>query len=280
MVAYARGGHIQSPADGVPGGIGKWAAASALVLVLGMTFVCLQLFQLTARSTSEPALRRALNALVEGDAIVERNYDDLRGRAEASQPGATLELRDYPVAVPLTREEVLAASKDDLRRLLLDRAVERMYADGTSVLRDDGAAGSAGRFTASGVVDESLGFLREDVHGTLAVLTLALAGMSVLLAVVLAAFCKGFGRVSAIGVAVLAASLPLLLGGLAVRVYAKASAGADGEYLRGELLEIGASLAWLPVRNGIVFTLMGAAVLTIGMVCARWSDGRRRYAVG
>ena len=37
---------------------------------------------------------------------------------------AEFELRDYPVAVPLTREEVLDSSPESLRELLLDRAVE------------------------------------------------------------------------------------------------------------------------------------------------------------
>jgi hypothetical protein len=276
-MAHARNARASHPAVG---GIGKWAAALAFVLVLGMTLVSLQLFQLTARSTSEPALRRALNALVEGDAIIERNYDDLRVRAEASQPGEALLLRDYPVAVPLTREEALASSKDGLRRTLLDRAGERMYDGGTSVLRGDGGSGSAGRFTASGAVDEFLGFLRERVHGILAVLTLVLMAVSALLAIVLAAFCRGFGRLAGIGAAVLAASAPLLLGGLAMRLYAKTSAGADGEYLHGELMEIAASLAWLPVRNGIAFTLMGAAMLATGVVCARRADSRRRDAAG
>ncbi len=262
------------------GGIGKWAAALAFVLVLGMALVSLQLFQLTARSTAEPALRRALNALVEGDAIIERNYEDLRGRAEASQPGETLLLRDYPVAVPLTREEVLASSKDGLRRILLDRASDRMYDGGTSVLRGDSASSSAGRFTSAGVVDESLGFLRERVHGILALLTLALVAVSALLATVLAAFCRGFGRLVSIGAAVLVASAPLVLGGLAMGLYASASAGADDEYLQGELFEIAASLAWLPTRNGIAFTLMGAAMLAIGAVCARLADSRRRDTAG
>jgi hypothetical protein len=240
-----------------------------------MTLVCLQLFQLTARSTAEPALRRALNALVEGDAIIERNYDDLRGRAEASQAGETLLLRDYPVAVPLTQEEVLASSKDGLRRILLDRASERMYDGGTSVLLGDGVSRSTGRFTASGVVEGFLGFLKERVHGILAVFTLVLAVISALLAVVLAAFCRGFGRLVGVGAAVLGASTPLLLGGLAMRLYAKASAGADDEYLHRELMEIGASLAWLPVRNGIAFTLMGMAMLAAGALGARQADSRR-----
>ncbi len=269
-----------APHPAAGGGAGKWAAALALVLVLGMALISLQLFQLTSRSTSEPALRRALNALVEGDGIIERNYDDLRVRAEASQPGETLLLRDYPVAIPLTREEVLASSKDSLRRVLLDRASERMYDGGTSVLRGDRASGSAGRFTSAGVVDESLGFLRARVHGILALLTFALMAAGALLAFVLAAFCRGFGRFVGVGAALVAASAPLLLSGLSIGLYARASAGAEDEYLQVELFEIAASLAWLPVRNGAAFVLFGAAMLAVGAICARLADGRRRDNAG
>jgi hypothetical protein len=246
-----------------------WGAGLALVVLLGLTLVCLQLFQLSSQSVSKPALRRAINALVEGDAIIERNYQDLRDRAEASRRGETLELRDYPIAVPLTRDEVLGSTPEGLRALLLDRAVERMYEDGTDILRD-GESGGAGRFTAAGVVDEFLGFLRSGVHGTLAVVTLILAGCSVIASIALVALCRGFGRVIAMGVTTALASLPVLAGGLALRGYAGASDG-DGEYLRSELMEIAANLSWLPLRNGAVVLALGAAVMIIGIVCARWS---------
>ena len=251
----------------------KWTVGLALVVALGLTLVSLQLFQLTSESVSSPALRRALNALVEGDAIIERNYGDLRARAEASQQDDVLELRDYPVAIPLTREEVLASDEDSLRALLLDRAVERMYDDGTSVLRD-GGSDAGGRFTAAGVVDDFVGFLRGGIHGILGVVTLVLAGVSVLLTIALVALCRGFGRPVAVGVALTLASLPLVIGGLALRAYASAAAGSNGEYLRGELMDIVATLAWVPVRNGIALSGMGAVIVITAAACARWTSVR------
>jgi hypothetical protein len=254
---------------------GRWVAGLALSAVLAVTFIALSLFQITGETMARPALRDALNALVEGDAIVARNYEDLRGRAEASQPGELLELRDYPIAIALSREDVLASSQDDIRRLLLNGGVDRMYDDGTSVLRDDEFSGTAGRFTAAGTVGQFLGFLRRDVHAILGVLTLVLAGISVILAIVLAGLCRGFGRAVALGAATLVASLPLLLGGSAAWLYARASANADSEYLRHEFLRIAQDLAGLPVRNGIVLLLAGAAVLIVGAACARTTDARR-----
>lgn len=258
-------------------GAGTWAAAFALIAALALTLISLQLFQFTSRSTADPALRRALNALVEGNALVDRNYADLQARAQASQAGDVLELRDYPVSVPLTRDEALSNSKPELRQLLLDRAVERMYQDGSGALRSEDGAASPGRFTSAGLVGRSIGFLRDGVHGMLAVLTLILAVVSLLVAAVLVAHCRGFGRAVAVGACVASASLPLLLAGLASRAYATVPANTNGEYLRGELMRIAAQLSWAPVRNGLAVFVLGTAILALGAIAARWSDGRKRF---
>ena len=262
--------HYEEP----PRGCGRGAAWLALTFVLSLTFTALSLFQLTGATIAEPALRDALNALVEGDGVVARNYEDLVARAEASQAGDTLELRDYPISIPLSREEVLASTEGDINATLLERGVDRLYDDGTDAFLDDGGDG-AGRFTAAGAAGSLLGFLTDDVHVMLGVLTLVLAGISVALAIALVAVCRGFGRMTAPGAATVAASLPLLLVGLIA--YASARSGADGEsdYVRHEFMLIAEDLAWLPVRNGLAFMLVGAAALIAGAVCARLSDGRR-----
>lgn len=267
-MAYVNVGGAASPRRAA-----KWAAGLALAVILALAFISLQLFQLTSESVSRPALRRSLNALVEGNAVVERNYQDLRERAEATPEGGTLELRDYPVLVPLTREEVLASTPESLRLTLLERAVARLYEDGTGALRGDGGSG-AGRFTAAGAVDELMGFLRDDVHGTLAVVTLILAGLSVVAGAALVASCRGFGRAVAIGLVTSIAALPVLGGGLLVRAYAETS-GSGGEYLRSELMEVVSNLSWLALRNGLVLAGLGVAVLIIGAACARFSTERQ-----
>jgi hypothetical protein len=254
---------------------GRWAVGLALAASAAATFIALSLWQLTDAGTAKPALRDALHALVEGDAVVARNYDDLRARAEATQSGDTLELRDYPVAVPLSREEVLASSQADITITMLDRGVEALYDDGAGAFRDENSGADPGRFTAAGAVGEFMGFLRGDVHAILGVLALVLAGISVVLAIMLAALCRGFGRAVALGAVTLVASLPLLLGGIAAHLYARASADGGSEYVRREFMQIAQDLAWLPVRNGLALVALGAAVMVAGSVCARIADGRR-----
>ncbi len=263
--------HYEEHASGFGLGV-VWLALSG---VLALTFISLSAWQITGETTAKPALRDALNALVEGDGVVARNYDDLQARAEASQSGATLELRDYPVRIALERDEILDGSRSDISAKLLARGVDRLYGEGTDALRAEGAGDDAGRFTAAGAVGELMGFLTDDVHAILGWLTLVLAGISVALAVAFAAASRGFGRVVALGAAMIAASMPLLLGGLAAYLYARSSADADREYLRHEFMLIAKDLAWLPVRNGLAFMVVGAVVVIAGAVAARIAGGRR-----
>lgn len=254
---------------------GRWLLGILLAAAVAALFVALQLFQATSEGPAKNALRRSIAAVTEIDALIERNYDDLQRRAEASQPGESLQLNGYPIEVPLARAEALGISKDDLRERLLDRSTDLMYRDGTSVFRDpDEATSDAGAFTAAGAVDNSLGLLRNGVHDIVAVLMVALAALCIALAIALAAACRGFGRLTAVGGAVLAATLPLLLISLAARAYLGNAGGEDTEYIERELLSIGESLAWIPVRNGLAFTALGAALLLAGTVLDRWYEGR------
>jgi hypothetical protein len=245
----------------------------ALTAALALTFIFLSLWQVTSETSAKPALRDALNALVEGDGVVTRNYDDLQARAEAAQADEQVELRDYPVSLPLTRDEALGTSVSDIRSLLLERGADRLYDDGTDALRDDEAGDGAGRFTAAGTVGELLGFLTNDAHVILGWLTLVLAGISVALAIMLVTLSRGFGRAVALGSAVAVASLPLLLSGLLA--YVSARSDSSSEYLRHEFMLIARDLAWLPLRNGIALLLVGAIALVLGAVCARIADGYR-----
>ncbi len=255
--------------------IGKWAVAFLFFCSMISMLACLELYQLTAEGTAKRSLRRAVAALTEIDPLVDRNYDDLQQRARSAPPGATLALRDFPVHVPLTRDEALRLSKDQLRDVLLDRSADIMYRDGTSPLRAAAVhAGSVGAFSIAGLTDNALDFLRSRNHDILSVLTFALVALSAVLGVLLALLCRGFGRLSSVGAVVLAASAPLLFFGIGARFYMRLISTSDTEYLQREFLKIGQGLAWIPIRNGIAFTLLGVLMLAIGVGLARWSDRR------
>ena len=247
-----------------------------LVSLVGL-FSSLTLYQLTAEGVAKRTLSRSVAALTEIDPLLDRNYDDLQQRAGAAAPADTLQVRDFPIAVPLTPAQAKTISRQDLRALLLERSADALYADGTSALRAPAAhAGSVGVFSVAGISDRGLGFLTTRNHDILRVLTFALAAVSLALAAALGMLCRGFGRLAAVGGVTLAAAVPWTLGGFGVWLYLRAVDGAGTEYTKAQFAQIGRELAWIPIRDGAALGLLGALMLILGIALARWSDGRLR----
>ena len=254
---------------------GKWSVALALFAALLALFTSLQLFQVTAEGAAKRTLRRSVAALTEIDPLLDRNYDDLQRSADNAGAGETVELRDFPIAIELQPNEVLGTSKDQIRSTLLDRSADVMYSHGSASLRAQAAKdGSIGRFSMAGVTRHGLGFLRSRNHDILAVTTIVLAAVCAALAITLASMCRGFGRLTGIGFVIVAASIPVVLGGIGARFYMRIATDGDTEFIQREFLAIGQALAWIPIRDGAAFTILGLLFLTIGSVCAVWADRR------
>jgi uncharacterized membrane protein len=254
---------------------GKWSVGFGLLLALLALLVSLQLFQLTSEGASKRTLRRSVAALTEIDPLLDRNYDALQQAAQNAGPDETIQLADFPIAVPLTPDEVRGLSKDQLRDVLLDRSADVMYRSGTAPLRDTAATdGSVGRFSVAGLTEHGLGFLRNRNHNILAVTTFILAAISLVLALTLMAMCRGFGRLTSVGSVVVLAAAPVVLGGIGARFYMRIVSNGDTEYIQREFLEIGQGLGWIPIRDGAAFTVFGLLILTVGFASATWA-GRR-----
>lgn len=250
----------------------KWILALMLFFSLLAFFTALQVFQLTSRGPAERTLRRAVATVSEIDLLLDRHYDDLRERADAVAPTATLELQDFPVAVPLSPAEVQSQSRDQLRETLLDRAAARMYEHGTDAMRNDASTGDPGVFSAGGTVDFLLDLLRKDAHTAAGVLMVILGVISLLLAAALAAAARGFGRAVAVSAVALASSVVLLL--FAILGSASLHTGAGSEYLQHQLVDLAGDLAWLPVRNAAILVVCSALITALAAVAARLSDTR------
>ncbi len=271
----------RAPEDGPSGDLwrnaGKWAVGLALFLSLLALQTSLTLFQLTAEGPAKQTLRRATAALTEIDALLDRHADEMQQSARASGPDDRVRLPDFPIEVPLAPDRVLGASRTDLRNEILDRAADTLYREGTGAFEADASRGAkVGRFTVGGLTDHGLGFLRQRNHTALFVVTIALAVVSTLLAGALAWLCRGFGRLSSVGVVVLLAAIPVAVGGIGARFWMRILAEGDTDYLAAEFLAIGRALAWIPIRNGLAFAVLGAAFLLLGWGAAIWSDRRAR----
>lgn len=252
----------------------KWAFGVLLAITLVALLAALALAQLTAEGPAKRLLRRSVASLTEIDTLLDRGYEDLRQEAETAGDDP-LRLKDFPVQVTLSAEEVRDLSQAELRALLLDRSANTLYQEGMSAFREKGEGlgeEDIAFFSTQGAVRYSLGFLRERIHDGLRVAVLALAGASLALAVGLALLGRGFGRLASVGAATCAAALPVLVAALAIRFGLRLASEGDNEYLAGELLDIGEEVAWIPIRDSIFLTVMGLAYLAAGTALALWAD--------
>jgi len=252
---------------------GKWTVGALFFLSMLALLVALPLFQVTSKGPAKQTLRRAVAALTEIDPLIDRDYADLQQRAGALPSGQTTQMRDFPIDVPLTRDEALGSSKQTLRDLLLDRSADIMYREGTEPLRaTTGDRQHVGFFTIGGITDHGLGFLRSRNHDILAGVTFSLAALAAVLGVTLAALCRGFGRLAGVGGVVLLGAIPLAVAGIGARFYMRIVSTGDTEYIQKQFLEIGQAIAWIAIRDGLAFTVLGGVFLVTGVACARWND--------
>jgi hypothetical protein len=261
--------------------LGKWGSAAALFFAINALLLVLSLYQATAEGTAKHALRRAITALVEIDSLIARDYESLQERARSAAPGEELRLRDFPLEVSLTSEEVLDSTPADLRAILLDRSDDQLYDHGTAALRSDGAS-EPSRFSAAGLLDRWLDLLRGRNHDVTAVLTGVAAVVCLALVLILMSTSRGFGRIAAVGAVTLAGAVPTVAVALLLRLNIRLASDGDTEYTQRELLEIGDALVWIPLRNGIAFAALGAALLLAGWAFAILTDRRQapRYSAG
>jgi hypothetical protein len=245
----------------------KWAAGIALVFTLGFLLVFLNAAQLTGREVAHKQLTRALASLTEVDALLAEGQADLKAKAEAT-PEGELRLADYPIDVPLTSQQAQELSTADLRELLLSRSADKVYAQGVSAFREEGRGPSAhdiAILSPPGAVRYTVGLLTEGTHDAMWTTAAVLTGIAAFLALLLAALSRGFGRLTSLGVAVSAATLPFLLFFLTVRFVLRLASESEGDYMTAQLYALGKDVVWLPIRTGIAFAVLGVVFLAMGV---------------
>ena len=246
------------------------AMALALATALLALLVALNLLQLTAPGPAHRALRRAVASLTEIDSLLAAHDAVLRQQAEAL-PGEPLSLPDYPLDVPLSPEEAQRPAVE-VRDLLLERSAERVYQEGSAAFREEGQSTDASRLSAQQAVRTGLGFLTASNHDALRWATLVLATVCGVLSVALILVTRGYGRLSALGGAVAAASLLFLLLAIAVRLVLGLAGWGTDDYITVQLLNLSKEAAWLPIRNGLAFGGLGLALLALGLLGSRLSQ--------
>jgi hypothetical protein len=253
--------------SGDRGAVAKWLLGLGATIALAAGLGALQFYQASSEGAAKDALRRTTAALTEIDALLARHEGDLLVRAENTAPEQPLELEDYPISVELTADEVLSSSHDDLRALVLERSADRLYGDGTGVLRERAeASGSIGRFSVAGITDRGLGLLTSDTHARSGIAAIVLLAIATGLALGSGYAAHGWGRAGVMGVILAAASTAILVGGLLLLLYARTAGGDGSEYVREEFMGAASDLAMIPIANG-------AAGLLAGLITALTAHG-------
>ncbi|MDI6857505.1 MAG: hypothetical protein QME71_04220 [Dehalococcoidia bacterium] len=251
-----------------------WGSGVILVAVMGALLLSVNILQITSPEPASETLHRALASLTEIDALLVESEDDLRAAAEES-PEEELRLAHYPIDVPLSGEEVQRLSTGELREVILSRSADRFYERGLAAFEErEAASGDISLLSAPGAVRYTVGLVTEDTYEIARVVTAALLGATLVLTLVLVLLSRGYGRLTALGVILMAAALPYLLLAVGVRFALKLASESEGDYLTAQLYSLGKDVIWLPIHTGIGFVLLGVVFATLG-VAAGWLHGRR-----
>jgi hypothetical protein len=157
----------------------------------------------------------------------------------------------------------------------LHRTAERLYADGTGVLRElsEGSSGT-GQFSAAGAAKTALDFQTEQNHQRIGVVMLVLFVIALALCGATALACRGWGRLGVLGVLLFAASSAVLIAGVIIFLYAEATSGGDP--VREAFLKNTSDLTMIAIRNGVAGAVAGIALCAIAFVGQALSNTESR----
>jgi len=252
----------------------KWAVGLAFVSTLGVLLLAVDATQLSAAGPSHAILRRTVASLTEIDALMASPDQVTAGNAGAA-PAPRLPA--FPIALDLSTAESQDLSPTDLRNAVLDRSADKLYADGFSAFHasDSDGASHIQVLSPPGAVRYTAGLLTRANHDAMRIVLIAVAGLAAILALALMLLSRGYGRLTSFGIAVLAASLPLLVIAAAVRLFLRLAAAHESDYLNAQLYALGRDVAWLPIRNALAFACLGAAFVALGAAFSLLSKSRQ-----
>lgn len=248
----------------------KWICGVLLSFALAGLIVTVSAYQVTSEGVAKRALARAVAALTEIDLLLDQNLALMRDDAQSARPGETVQLADFPVEVGLTAEEA-QRPQAEVRRLILERAADRLYADGTDALRADAeSADDIGPFSAAGATENGLGLLRRGAHTALGVAMVVLAVTCAGLVAGVVLLSRGFGRAVSVGMVVTVAALPVAIASLGLRLLLRET-GGDGA-LEREIFAVAEDLFLVPIRISLAFLGAGIVLVASGVAGARALD--------
>ncbi len=245
-------------------GASLWIVGTVFAVLATVWLIALSASQLTDARVALAVHERGLAALTEIDALLALHVDDIvvaaSGSAEVTLPG-------FPVpGVTLTAAEAATGDAGIMRDALLARAAALVYEGGLEVMNDpDGLPIATSTFSTAGGVRRVMELLSATNHER-AGLVLWPAGIAALVAAAgLLALGRGPGRLIALGVALTAAGVMVLLFAGLIKVVVVV-AGSDGSTLAEAFAAMARTLTWLPARNALLLGAGGLAIVVPALV--------------
>jgi hypothetical protein len=150
--------------------------------------------------------------------------------------------------------------REGLRQLLLTRSAEQVYLNGADAFMDEAASnGDASILSPSGAIRATLDSVGSSMHDRMTTAAWVLGGVSVVLLLILLLLGRGIRRFAGLGLVLVLAAFPTLLGA-GVLWFAAGMMDADGG-LTGQFAEITRSLIGLPFRNALLLAAAGVGLI-------------------
>ncbi|MBU1671259.1 MAG: hypothetical protein KKF41_05935 [Actinobacteria bacterium] len=241
--------------------------------VFGFITATLILLTLTAagfyRATGPGAARRILQPVLSGATqiteYVEENYQDLRSKARRNR-NANIIIPDIGIEVSISASDITESStSQDLADRVIIEVERKLYGSGyTSDIPMKDARG-VGEERAKATDATLLTMVNRNTHGAMLWVMIVVGVLALVFAVIFVLFCRGWGRLTGLGLAIIAGSLP---GALLVRaanefVWTARGSGVPYRAAMSSALHTGGSLM-LPYYD--IALGVGALVLLAGVI--------------
>ncbi len=256
----------------------RWLLGAILAVLLAGTFAAVVAAQMTSEDPGKRMLSRAVAVITEIDATLPDIQADLREEAEGSSADQ-VQVPNFPIPIELPRDEALQIEGVELRARLLDEAAVRLYEDGMSSWADaDPEADQAiSRISSMGVLRWGLGLITERNHTLFVTAAILLGVLAAVPALLLLVAVQGYVRLIAMGIVTLAAALPSLAVALVLR-NAIGTADDEADPFVSGLVDLGVDAMWVAVRDYLVLSALGLAIIALGGF-ALWWQARRGWLV-
>ena len=252
----------------------RWLVAAFLAFTLAAFFFFLTAFQVSSDGTAHRILRRGVAITTDIDAILPQLATGLHAAAQSNNQDP-VRVPNFPVPVDIPKQEAGNIQGEDLRQRVLDKAADRIYDDGMSAWAQSDTASNQNiaRFSTAGSLNRAFGLVTEKWNRIYLIAAVLFGFLSLVLAALLWLNLKSYLRLLALGAATATAAVISLAGAVAVR-FALRTAETEADPFEKDLLDLGVEAVWLFIRNYLILSLLGFAVLAVAAFFAWW-DSRR-----